>query len=261
LSPRIALLVEYSGKDFHGSQYQVGMRTVQSELEHALSVYLREKVRVILSGRTDAGVHAKGLVVHFDLGACPDLNLLTRGLNGIMGRDISVSSAQVVDGEFHARFSALEREYVYRILNRQQRSALLKDTHYFVPQELDFQAMKAAIAVLTGTHDFQAFRSTNSDRTTSLCHVSRAELLNLGEGQLEFWICANHFVYNMVRIIVGTLVEIGLGKMQPESLAEALEKGDRDFAGPTAPAWGLTLNSVKYPVAYKLFNESFETKN
>ncbi|HEY9712075.1 MAG TPA: hypothetical protein V6C72_01320, partial [Chroococcales cyanobacterium] len=150
-------------------------------------------------------------------------------------------------------------------LNRQHRSALLKDTHFFVPSPLDLDAMKRATGALIGVHDFTAFRSTNADKTSTVCHVQRAELLNLGEGRLEFWIGADHFVYNMVRIIVGTLIDIGLGKRAPESLAQALASAERDLAGPTAPPWGLTLNSVEYPPEFNLFQSglfapnSFET--
>jgi len=280
---RIALLIEYSGKNFHGSQWQLGVRTVQSDLESALTTYLRREIRIVMSGRTDAGVHALGQVVHCDYPPLPrstddeceggatsgsaeepkhsalwqfDERALCWALNGILAKDISVVAAQVVPPDFHARFSAVKREYVYRVLNRAQRSALLRDTHHFIQYPLDLAAMRLAARALLGRHDFLAFRSTNSDRSSTECLVTRAELLNLREGQLEFWIAADHFVYNMVRIIVGTLIEIGLGKKSPEGLAIALERGYRDLAGPTAPAWGLTLNSVEYPESYKLFEQS-----
>lgn len=271
---RIALLIEYSGKNFHGSQWQLGVRTVQSDLESALTTFLRRDIRIVMSGRTDAGVHALGQVVHFDYpppaGATNgsaeehadsslwqfDERALCWALNGILAKDISVVAAQVVPEDFHARFRAVKREYVYRVLNRAQRSALLRDTHHFIQYPLDLAAMRLAARALLGRHDFLAFRSSNSDRSSTECLVTRAEILNLREGQLEFWIAADHFVYNMVRIIVGTLIEIGLGKKSPEGLAIALERGYRDLAGPTAPAWGLTLNSVEYPESYKLFEQS-----
>lgn len=252
---RLAFLIEYNGKRLCGSQYQKGVRTVQAELEGALSTYARQPVSVILAGRTDSGVHAAGQVAHADWPAAPapDLNRLTWALNGIMADDVSVACAQVVPEDFHARFSALSRHYAYRILNRDQRSALLRDTHYFVPARLDLEAIATACSFLVGQHDFRAFKSSNSDTVTSQCRVSRAELLNLGEGVLEFRISANHFVYNMVRIIVGTLIEIGLGKKRPEVMAMALAEQDRSLAGPTAPAWGLCLESVTYPDHYQLF--------
>jgi tRNA pseudouridine38-40 synthase len=251
---RVAILVQYAGKAFSGSQYQVGVRTVQSELERALSLYFKSPIKASFSGRTDRGVHAAGQVVHFDVEQDElDLWRFCWAMNGILPHDVSVSRAQIVSDSFHARFSARKREYVYRILNRPQRSALLKDTHCFVFRSLDLDRMKAATPALLGSKDFKAFRSTNADKTSTICAVSRAELLNLGEGQLEFWIASNHFVYNMVRIVVGTLIEIGLGKRAPESLSEALVAGDRNLAGPTAPPWGLTLNSVEYPDAYALF--------
>ena len=274
---RIAIKLEYEGKKFCGSQYQDGVRTVQAELEAALGTYLRTAPpRVILAGRTDSGVHARGMVAHFDWpkdaqteiengsasasspdakNGAPEIDLwrLCWALNGILKTDLAVTAACQVEDRFHARFSALERTYVYRILNRPQRSALVKDNCYFVPHPLDLDGMKEAAADLLGTHDFAAFRSTNADKSTTVCDLSRAEFLNLGEGELEFWITANHFVYNMVRIIVGTLVEIGLGKRHKARLSEALSRKDRELAGPTAPPWGLTLVSVKYPEEFKLF--------
>ncbi len=267
MSPRIALKIEYLGKKFCGSQSQNGVRTVQTDLENALTTYLRSKpTKVIFAGRTDTGVHAKGQVVHFDyldeeietfrddIGNL-DLFKLCQGLNGILKEDVSIIAAQGVDDTFHARFSAYERTYVYKILNRRQRSALYSDTHYFVPQALDWQKMAHVVQYLVGNHDFLAFKSTNSDTVTSICQVNETKLLNLGEGELEFWISANHFVYNMVRIIVGTIVEIGLNKRSSTSLAEALTKLKRDAAGPTAPAWGLCLHSIQYPKQFELFEK------
>jgi tRNA pseudouridine38-40 synthase len=257
--PRIALKIEYSGKKFCGSQFQVGVRTVQAELEKAVGTYFRseQRVKVIFSGRTDAGVHARGQIVHFDLAEGNfDLWRLCWALNGIVGDDLSITAAQIVPDDFHSRFSAIRRSYVYRMLNRSQRSALLKDTHHFVPFELDLNKMQSAAAVLAGSHDFAAFKSSNSDTSTTRCHVESAHFLNLGEGKLEFCISANHFVYNMVRIIVGTLIEIGLGKRPMTDLGEALSERQRRKAGPTAPPWGLCLESVEYPAAYELFKSA-----
>lgn len=262
---RIALLLEYNGKNFRGSQSQKNGRTVQSVLEDALAVYFRvskanvlnKPLRAILSGRTDAGVHASGQVAHFDI---PDKLLddvpvvsptaFAWSVNGILPPDLSIKQAAIVPQDFHARFHAIERQYVYSIWNRPQRSPLRKDTHFFLRRPLDVEAMSEAIKCLPGKHDFSAFRSTNSDRISSICEVKYAKLLNLGEGELEFSIAANHFVYNMIRIIVGTLVEIGLKKRSVESLKTALIGAQRELAGPTAPAAGLNLVSVKYREPY-----------
>jgi len=282
--PRLALLLEYAGANLHGSQYQLGVRTVQCDLESALSAYFRRPIKTIFCGRTDAGVHAQGQVVHFDVedadyssGAAVeqplkdseqsfvqtfkqdaeiDLWRLCWSLNGILRSDIAVRKIEVVADDFHARFTATSRQYVYRILNSAQRSSLLKDNHYFMPHKLDLKAMQAATFDLIGTHDFVSFKSTNKEKTTTVCTVTRAELLNKGEGRLEFWIAANHFVYNMVRIITGTLIEIGLGKRAPDTIAIALRESDRSLTGKTAPPFGLTLDSVKYPEHYKLFEET-----
>lgn len=257
--PRIALKIEYRGERFHGSQYQVGVRTVQEELERAVGVFLRlpeRKAKIIFSGRTDTGVHSRGQVVHFDVDVEPDLWRLCWGVNGILSEDLSVTQAQVVPENFHARFSAIKRTYAYRILNQPQRSALLKNSVWFVPLALDMKAMQEATSALVGTHDFAAFKSSNSDTSTTVCRVEGAKILNLGEGRLEFWISANHFVYNMVRIIVGTLIEIGLGKRPSSDLGLALSDRQRDKAGPTAPPWGLCLEAVDYPEELQLFKSA-----
>ncbi len=279
--PRLALLLEYAGGNLHGSQWQLGVRTVQNDLEQALSAYFRRPMKTIFCWSTDVGVHAQGQVVHFDVdlpkdaadeqplqdseqsfvqtfkqNAEIDLWRLCWSLNGILGSDIAVRKIEVVPDDFHARFTATSRQYVYRILNSAQRSSLLKDNHYFMPHKLDLKAMQTATFDLIGTHDFASFKGANKEKTTTLCSVTRAELLNKGEGRLEFWIAANHFVYNMVRIITGTLIEIGLGKRAPDTIAIALSKSDRSLTGKTAPPFGLTLHSVKYPEHYKLFEET-----
>ncbi|MBX9685144.1 MAG: tRNA pseudouridine(38-40) synthase TruA [Candidatus Obscuribacterales bacterium] len=289
LVQRVALKVEYLGEKFCGSQMQrAGIRTVQSELESALNTFFRCDSRLIkatFSGRTDTGVHALGQIVHFDLpesvlrriritegnsgmvskteaAEIGDLNEVLSDLflekmcwaiNGIVGKDLAIADAQLVPQDFHARFSATRRSYVYRILNRPQRSAVRQANQCFVSAKLDHDAMKRSLECLLGRHDFEAFKSSNADKVSTICLVDRAELLNKGEAELEFWISANHFVYNMVRIIVGTLLEVGLGKRAPTAFSEALAGKDRHLAGPTAPPWGLCLYSVDYPAEFSLF--------
>ncbi|MCW5822991.1 MAG: tRNA pseudouridine(38-40) synthase TruA [Cyanobacteria bacterium TGS_CYA1] len=258
--PRIALLIEYNGKAYHGSQTQKGVITVQQDLESALATLAKKRLPVILAGRTDSGVHARGQVAHFDwpIELELDFERFESSLNGITGKGMSIVKAQVVPDKFSARREALSREYVYRILNRKHASALMCDTHFLVRQPLDVEAMTGAASELLGRHDFSAFRSTSSsarEKSSPVCRVSRSQILNKGEGELEFWIRADHFVYNMVRIIVGTLVEIGLHKRSIESIACALEKLDRNLSGPTAPPWGLTLHRVTYPDEYNLFKD------
>jgi tRNA pseudouridine38-40 synthase len=276
---RLAFLLEYNGKDFCGSQSQKNLRTVQSVLEEALTIFLgssakmNKPLRVMFSGRTDSGVHAAGQVAHFelpktvepkDLGSrrllsqksesddwgCVDMEAFAWSLNGILPADVCIKQACLVPSEFHSRFNAIERHYVYSILNRAQRSPMNADTHYFIRTPLDENAMKEAIVCLPGKHDFSAFKSGNADKISPICEVKYAKLLNLGEGELEFSIAANHFVYNMIRIIVGTLVKIGLKKRPVDSLKLALVGAQRNLAGPTAPALGLSLVSVKYAEPY-----------
>lgn len=292
---RIAVKMEYAGEKFSGSQMQQNARTVQEDFEKALNVLFRtgssRTIKATFSGRTDAGVNARGQVVHFDLEdefllrcfsvlsgdakilahsgranmVCTvddagkpiiDAEVMRRmcwALNGILEKDVSITEAQVVPDKFNARFTAVKRTYLYRILNREQRTAIGHKEQYFLPFQLDFDAMEMAATALLGKHDFTAFKSSNSDLRTTICRVERAELLKKGESELEFWISANHFVYNMVRIIVGTLIDVGLGKRAPSAIADALAAKDRQFAGPTAPPWGLCLYSVEYPAEYKLF--------
>ena len=270
---RIAIKIEYDGIKFHGSQMQAaGVRTVQEDLERALGAFFRTKgeriIKALFSGRTDTGVHADGQVVHFDItdddldrafkseGNVLDreaLAKITWALNGILTNDLSISTAQLMPDRFNARYSAVRRTYVYRILNRPQRSALRHNKQYLVPARLDIDAMRSAAEALLGRHDFKSFKSSNTDSSSTICRVDRAEILNKGEGELEFWISADHFVYNMMRIIAGTLIEVGLGKRTPSALAEALAGQDRQLAGPTAPPWGLCLYSVEYPAEFSLF--------
>jgi tRNA pseudouridine38-40 synthase len=132
---------------------------------------------------------------------------------------------------------------------------LKQNSHHFLNTPLNLEAMKTAAAALLGQHDFSAFKSSNRQKINPVCRVDRAEILNKGEGELEFWISADHFVYNMVRIIVGTLIEVGLNKRAPSDLSEALAGKDRHLAGPTAPPWGLCLYSVDYPAEFNLFQK------
>jgi tRNA pseudouridine38-40 synthase len=260
---RLALKIEYDGANFCGNQYQVGVRTVQQELEQALAVLAKQPVRVIFSGRTDSGVHAKGQVAHCEWPVLPlpDLSRMCWSLNGILPLDLSVTSLQWVPADFHARFSAISRKYAYRILNRPQRSPVLKTTHYLVPTLLNIKAMQTAALQLLGEHDFSAFKSSHADHHGAVCKVAQAEILNLGEGMLELWIEANRFVYNMVRVIAGTVIEIGLSKRAADDLLRVIATKDRNQAGPTAPAWGLCLESVKYPSSYGLFSSGIEDRN
>ena len=275
---RIALKVEYDGTKFSGSQMQANTRTVQEDLEKALTAFFRSKERIVVnfSGRTDSGVHASGQVAHFDISGdqlvrafnkhanqCEHqveldeytLRQLCLSLNGILKSDMAIVCAQQVPLKFHSRFKAIRRTYVYRILNRPQRTALGYNAQYFVHSSLNISNMQEAAQHLLGTHDFSAFKSTNADEVSPICTVNRAELLNYGEGKLEFWISADHFVYNMVRIIVGTLVDIGLGKREPSDLSYALTEKGRHLSGPTAPALGLCLHQVDYPAEFNLFHQ------
>lgn len=247
---RYAMVVEYNGSCYAGSQKQPRQKTVQSEIESALSVLIKQDVKAIFSGRTDAGVHAKGQVVHFDLSFQLDTNKLIHSLNAILPTDISVNSIVEVDCSFHSQKSAEARWYRYTINNRSQRSVWQKEalnTH----QKLNVNEMNRALSFLIGSHDFSSFKSANSTNPATECTVIYAECKSEA-GIIHIDIVANRFLYNMVRIIVGTLINIGKGIFPSEYMLEVLNATDRTKAGPTVRPEGLTLMSVYYGKKYNI---------
>lgn len=241
----IKLTIEYKGTDYLGFQKQPRGLTIQGELEKALQVLLREKARVIGASRTDAGVHATGQVVNFRTSSRMEESRLKSGLNGILPEDIVVKEAVEVPATFHARRDAVLREYCYLIWNEPYPAALKKEFVYFVPQPLNLRTMRQALKSLIGTHDFTSFCVASS--SVKGCRRAVKEAAIEKKGQLV-WIRiqADAFVHHMVRSIVGTLVEIGLGKRKPEETRKILESKDRKKAGKNAPAHGLILTEVRY---------------
>jgi tRNA pseudouridine38-40 synthase len=240
--PRYFFRVEYNGTAYHGWQRQPNGNTVQAELERALGTVARQTCEVVGAGRTDAGVHARGQGVHVDLDGELDLSALERSVNAVLPRDIAIRSLQPVDSQFHARYSAVQRQYKYRIARH--RAPLSDSTVWVTTYPVDWEKVRGEIPALMGTHDFTTFCASGSDTETAVCCVSEA-LLAVSEDQWVFSLVANRFVYKMVRSIVGTLVEIGRGACV-DSLADILASRDRERAGPTAPPWGLVLENVVY---------------
>lgn len=234
----------YRGTDFHGSQTQPNGETVQSELELAISTILRERVPLVFAGRTDSGVHAEMMVAHFDYTPILPSNLAAR-LNSLLPDSIAVRSIRPVTNDAHARFDAIARTYCYRITTR--KDPFLYLTHARVAPGLNYEAMNSAAELLLGEQDFATFCRTHTDVKTTICHVSEAQWVQVSETEAYFTITANRFLRNMVRAIVGTLFDIGRGKMTKGQLAEIIALHNRCRAGQSAPAEGLSLIEIKYP--------------
>ena len=242
----IKLLIEYDGTNYLGWQVQPKGATLQGVLEEKLSFLTNEKIDLLGSGRTDAGVHALGQVAHFKTKSQLDVQTIQRALNSLLPSDIVIQKVEEVDEGFHARKQSKSKTYEYRILNRNIRSAFHRGYAWHIPQTLDITEMKKATRSLMGEHDFSSFQSVGSPKRTAVRIVTRAEWEWSPDGFLRFEIEANGFLRQMVRAIVGTLVEVGKRKITSEQFQEILDSRDRKKAGPTAPAHGLFLREVKY---------------
>jgi tRNA pseudouridine38-40 synthase len=240
------LTIEYDGTDFHGWQRQKNDRTVQETIEEALGVMTREKVVVIGSGRTDAGVHALGQVAGFKTRARIDAEAFLKGLNSLLPPDVVIRGCKRVPNEFHARFDVKAKRYRYRILNRNIAPALGRRFVWHIRKPLDTAAMADGAAVLLGSHDFKAFEGVGSPRAHSVRTIALSRLRASHGGRLSYDIEANGFLRFMVRNIVGTLVEVGLGKLSAREIQNILQSKDRSRAGATAPPQGLLLMTVIY---------------
>ncbi len=248
MAPRrnIRLILEYDGTRYHGWQHQKNALSIQEVIEQALARITGEEVRLIASGRTDAGVHARGQVANFHTKSTAPLRAFVKGLNSLLPLDIAVLRAEEAPPDFHARYDARWKTYAYHIINRPVRSPLQHLYTWWLPESLDVAALDTAARVLPGEHDFFTFRAAGSRPGHAVRQVREASWQQGDEGRLSFSITANGFLRGMVRSLVGTMVEIGRGKYPPEYLREALEKRDRRLAGPTAPPQGLFLVEVEY---------------
>lgn len=245
--PRYRLVVEYDGTPFHGWQAQADGRSVQQALEAALAAFAGEPVRVTCAGRTDAGVHATHQVVHLDLARPWRTDTVRDAANAhLRPAPVTVLSAQVVDGAFDARRSALARHYRYRILNRRPPPALERARVWHVPWALDAAAMGAAALRLVGRHDFTTFRAAECQANSPVRTLDRLDVARDGE-EIRIAASARSFLHHQVRAMVGTLMLVGSGRLTADGLAAALAARDRRRCGPMAPACGLTLGGVDYP--------------
>ncbi len=246
MEKKFKITTEYDGTAYHGWQRQKSDRSIQGEIEKALAVMTRRSVTLAASGRTDAGVHALEQVAHFacDTTITPEGFFL--GLNSLLPDDIVVKSCETVPETFHSRYDVKRKTYRYRILNRNIPSALDHRYAWHIRRELLVGAMQAATKYVIGEHDFKAFEGTGSPRSSTVRNIFRAELNKIKAGYLIFEIEGDGFLRYMVRNIIGTLVEVGRGKITPEDFKAVLESKERSRAGATAPPQGLFLVSVEY---------------
>ena len=246
------LVVSYRGTDFCGWQKQNNGNSIQETVEEALSCILCGKTGVIASGRTDAGVHSLGQVVAFKTGVNRSAENIRQGLNGLLPDSVRVLSVQKVSDDFHPQFQAKKKAYRYLVQNTSTANPFLSPYAYFFPEKLNLTKMRQAVAYLVGQHNFTAFQASGrkvKDPVRTIYNLTvREEPSELfpAVGLVGITVVGSGFLYKMVRNIVGTLLEVGRGKIKPEAVGEILKSGDRRKAGKTLPAHGLTLLWVKY---------------
>lgn len=251
---QLVLTIGYRGTDFSGFAEQEGARTVGGELRKALAIFLRRPVAYVCAGRTDAGVHAQGQVISLPVSFSEretfSAKKIQRGLQALLPEDISVKNVEAAPQEFSARFSVVDRSYTYRIAQG-QKPVLTADFTAWEPQDLNVKAMQEATRFLEGEHDFKSFckaASSIGKNTIRMLHeVSVVEQEILGEKNIAIHVVGNAFLHNMIRIIAGSLILVGLGDREPLWIQEALFSTDRTAAGPTAPASGLCFEKATYP--------------
>lgn len=245
---RILLTVEYDGTNYAGWQRQINGLAVQQVLEEALQKATKERIVVTGASRTDAGVHALGQAVHFDTESRIPPEKYPFVLNTMLPRDVRVHTGREVPEGFHARFMTCGKRYTYRIVNSRHASAIRRNTHVHVPLLLDLAPMQEAAKQLLGTHDYAAFQAAGGTAKTTIRTITSAELVQFGD-EIILTVEGDAFLYNMVRIIAGTLIEIGLGRRTVNAFSEAYATLDRLSLGVTAPPQGLELTKVYYPDA------------
>ncbi|AUS12379.1 tRNA pseudouridine(38-40) synthase TruA [Bacillus subtilis] len=244
---RLKCTISYDGHLFNGYQVQPGKRTVQDELEKALAVLhkSKERIPVVSSGRTDSGVHAAGQVIHFDTPLAIPAERWPYALNALLPDDIVVKQAEIADDGFHARFSAVKKEYRYFVYTEKHPDVFKRHYAYHFSYRLNVQDMREAAKHLIGTHDFTSFCAAKTEVQDKVRTIYELDWTETDDG-LQMRITGSGFLYNMVRIIVGTLLDAGIGKISPDDVKSMLEAKDREAAGRTAPGHGLYLWNVYY---------------
>ncbi len=241
----IKLTIEYDGKDFNGWQKQPTKLNIQGTIEQAIKQITGEDVELNASGRTDAGVHALGQVANFKTNSQIPIEKFAIAINSKLKRSIVIKKAEEVDERFHSRLSCKKKTYRYIINNSPEGTAIYRNLETHIPQKLDLSQMKKAIKYFEGEHDFKAFKASGTSSKSSVRTIYKADIYQENE-KIFIEITGNGFLYNMVRIIVGTLVEVGLGKIKPEKIINIIQQGKRENAGKTFPPNGLYLLKVMY---------------
>lgn len=245
------LLIQYDGTDYHGWQIQENARSIQGELERVISLLENAPVKVVGSGRTDAGVHAEGQVANVNIvrGFTPER--LQAAINGNLRRDIRVMKAEIVDDDFHSRFNAKNKTYIYRVMNTPVMSPFWRRFAHHDARPLDVERMNDAARFFLGEHDWTAFSAAQIDGENRVRTITDISVVSHWDARanaamIEFRVSSNGFLRYMVRSIVGTLLEVGRGEKDFDTIQTAIVTGDRDLAGATAPPHGLTLHKVVY---------------
>lgn len=241
----IKLIIEYDGKGFNGWQKQPDRLNIQGEIEKAIEEITGEKVDLTASGRTDAGVHSLGQTANFKTDSKIPTEKFAKAINSRLKKSIVIKSAEEVDEKFHSRYSVKSKTYRYIINNSENGTAIYRGLEYHVPMKLDYEKMNEAIKYFIGEHDFKAFKASGTSSKSSVRKILDGNVRKEGE-RVIIEVTGTGFLYNMVRIISGTLLDVGLGKIKPEDIPSIIESKDRTKAGKTLPAHGLYLLEVNY---------------
>lgn len=241
----IKLTIEYDGKDFNGWQKQPNKLNIQGEIERAIELITGEKIELNASGRTDAGVHSLGQIANFKTNSILPIEKFAIAINSKLKKSIRIQSAEEVEERFHSRYNCKQKTYRYIINNGTQGSAIYRNLEYFIPTKLNIEKMSRAIKYFEGEHDFKGFKASGTSSKSSVRTIYKTKI-EKQEDRIIIELTGNGFLYNMVRIIVGTLVEVGIGKIKPEEIPEIIESKDRKKAGKTLPPYALYLIKVEY---------------
>ena len=243
---RFKILIEYKGVNYVGWQKQENGKSIQEVIENSIKKLTGEKRQIFAAGRTDAGVHGLGQVAHFDLKKNLSEDTIRDGLNSYLrSESISILDAKKTTKDFHARFSAKKREYLYKIINRRAPLTIEKDLAWVLHKKIDLKKIKRAAKLFIGKNNLNAFRSAHCQSKTAIKNIDQIKIKKIND-KIEIYIKAKSFLHSQVRIMVGTLIQVGEGKMQPEDIKSIIKKAKRENAGPTAPASGLYLLKVYY---------------
>ena len=242
----IKLTIEYDGKDFNGWQKQPDKLNIQGSIEQAIKQITGEDVELNASGRTDAGVHAWGQVANFKTESNLPINKFTIAINSKLKKSIRIIKAEEVDINFHSRLSCKRKTYRYVINNSEVGSAIYRNLETHIPQKLNVKKMKEAVKYFEGEHDFKAFKASGTSSKSSIRTIYKAKITEMPNERIYIELTGSGFLYNMVRIIAGTLVDVGLEKINPEEISHIIQEGKRELAGKTLPPNGLYLLKVEY---------------